>query len=318
MTVTAARRRLRRRRRRGRRDHWRRSRSRRRSRLTLEWMPSGSPPRPCRLPRRGVHRLELPGHARGGGRTAGRDRRRRARACWCRWCGRRSRTGRRLAAGRALTGPVARGDRADGRRAARGGRRASAGAAGTVRRVGRGDARAGVQHGAGWSTHENAAHGRRAATPRLPQPRRAGRRIGLVPTMGALHDGHLSLMRRARSECDVVVVSLFVNPTQFNEGADLAAYPRDEARDAMLAADERVDFLFAPSVEEIYPDGFATTVSVSGLTEMLEGASARPRPLRRRHDRCHQAVQHRRRRTSPTSARRTLSRRSSSGGSSAT
>jgi pantoate--beta-alanine ligase len=106
----------------------------------------------------------------------------------------------------------------------------------------------------------------------LAQPRRTGRRIGLVPTLGAFHEGHLSLMRRARSECDEVVVSLFVNPTQFNEGADFSAYPRDEGRDAMLAADEGVDFLFAPADDEIYPHGFATTISVNGVTEMLEGA----------------------------------------------
>jgi pantoate--beta-alanine ligase len=106
----------------------------------------------------------------------------------------------------------------------------------------------------------------------LAQPRRTGRRIGLVPTLGAFHDGHISLMRRARSECDEVVVSLFVNPTQFNEGADFSAYPRDEGRDAMLAADEGIDFLFAPADDEIYPHGFATTISVTGVTEMLEGA----------------------------------------------
>ena len=106
----------------------------------------------------------------------------------------------------------------------------------------------------------------------LAQPRREGRRIGLVPTMGALHEGHLSLMRRAREQCDEVVVSLFVNPTQFNEGTDLSAYPRDEARDAASAAAERADYLFAPSVSEMYPDGFATTVHVGGITEVLEGA----------------------------------------------
>jgi pantoate--beta-alanine ligase len=89
--------------------------------------------------------------------------------------------------------------------------------------------------------------------------------------MGALHEGHLSLIRRARGECDEVVVSLFVNPTQFNESGDLAAYPRDEARDAVAAADEQVDYLFAPSAAEIYPDGFATTVSIAGITELLEG-----------------------------------------------
>jgi pantoate--beta-alanine ligase len=89
--------------------------------------------------------------------------------------------------------------------------------------------------------------------------------------MGAFHDGHLSLMRRAREECDVVVVSLFVNPAQFNESRDLASYPRDEARDETLAADIGVDYLFAPPEEEVYPPGFATTVTVAGVTEVLEG-----------------------------------------------
>jgi pantoate--beta-alanine ligase len=107
----------------------------------------------------------------------------------------------------------------------------------------------------------------------LTRPRQAGRRIGLVPTMGAFHEGHLSLIRRARTECDDVVVSLFVNPAQFNEAADLSAYPRDGERDALLAAEEGVDFLFVPLVEEIYPPGFATTVTVAGLTDVLEGAS---------------------------------------------
>ena len=106
----------------------------------------------------------------------------------------------------------------------------------------------------------------------LAGPKRAGRRIGLVPTMGALHDGHLSLIRRARSDCEVVVMSLFVNPTQFNEPSDLAAYPRDEHRDAELAAGLGVDYLFAPPVEEVYSRGFATTVVVAGVTETLEGA----------------------------------------------
>ena len=105
----------------------------------------------------------------------------------------------------------------------------------------------------------------------LDAPRRARRVIGLVPTMGALHEGHLSLLRRAREQCDVVVMSLFVNPSQFNEAADLAAYPRDEQRDLALAEREGVDFVFAPSPEEMYPPGFATTVSVAGVTEPLEG-----------------------------------------------
>jgi pantoate--beta-alanine ligase len=109
----------------------------------------------------------------------------------------------------------------------------------------------------------------------LAPARREGRCIGLVPTMGAFHEGHLSLMRAARERCapdGVVVVSLFVNPTQFGETADLAAYPRDEGRDARLAEAEGVDVLFAPSSEEMYPDGFATTVHVAGVTDTLEGA----------------------------------------------
>jgi pantoate--beta-alanine ligase len=99
--------------------------------------------------------------------------------------------------------------------------------------------------------------------------------IGLVPTMGFFHEGHLSLIRRARGECDVVVVSLFVNPKQFSEGEDLDAYPRDEARDAALAEECGADILFAPPPEEVYPDGFATTVEVAGLTDALCG-EARP------------------------------------------
>jgi pantoate--beta-alanine ligase len=106
----------------------------------------------------------------------------------------------------------------------------------------------------------------------LLEPRRAGRTIGLVPTMGAFHEGHLSLMRRARGDCDVVVVSLFVNPAQFNDPADLERYPRDHDRDEALAAELGIDYLFAPAVPEVYPDGFATTVSVTGITETLEGA----------------------------------------------
>jgi pantoate--beta-alanine ligase len=106
----------------------------------------------------------------------------------------------------------------------------------------------------------------------LAEPHRARHTIGLVPTMGAFHEGHLSLMRRARAECDVLVVSLFVNPTQFDQPADLSRYPRDEATDARTAAGLGADYLFAPAVEEMYPAGFATTVSVAGITEMLEGA----------------------------------------------
>jgi pantoate--beta-alanine ligase len=110
----------------------------------------------------------------------------------------------------------------------------------------------------------------------VAQARAAGRSIGLVPTMGAFHAGHHSLMRAARERCDEVVVWLFVNPTQFDESSDLAAYPRDEARDAAQAAELGVDVLFAPTVEEVYPPGFATTVRVEGLSDVLEGAERGP------------------------------------------
>ena len=103
-----------------------------------------------------------------------------------------------------------------------------------------------------------------------------GRSVGLVPTMGAFHAGHHSLMRAARANQDEVIVSLFVNPSQFNDPADLAAYPRTEAQDAAEAAELGVDVLFAPSAEEIYPPGFATTVQVKGLSEVLEGAARGP------------------------------------------
>jgi pantoate--beta-alanine ligase len=105
----------------------------------------------------------------------------------------------------------------------------------------------------------------------LREARLAERVIGLVPTMGALHEGHLSLIRHARATCDEVVVSLFVNPAQFDDAGDLAAYPRDEERDAALAADAGANLLFAPPHEEVYPPGFATTVHVGGVTETLEG-----------------------------------------------
>ena len=100
--------------------------------------------------------------------------------------------------------------------------------------------------------------------------------VGFVPTMGAFHGGHHALMRAARERCDEVVVSLFVNPAQFNEPADLDAYPRDEARDAGEAAELGVDVLYAPPVEEVYPPGFATSVRVEGLSDVLEGAQRGP------------------------------------------
>ncbi|MBL3699897.1 pantoate--beta-alanine ligase [Leucobacter luti] len=98
-------------------------------------------------------------------------------------------------------------------------------------------------------------------------------RVGFVPTMGALHDGHLSLVRAARRDAEIVVLSIFVNPTQFTEASDLDAYPRQEAADAALAAGAGVDLIFAPAAAELYPQGYATTVSVAGpLTATLEGA----------------------------------------------
>jgi pantoate--beta-alanine ligase len=95
--------------------------------------------------------------------------------------------------------------------------------------------------------------------------------VGLVPTMGAFHDGHLSLFRAAREECDLAVVSLFRNPAQFAPNEDLERYPRDEERDARLAEEAGVDILFVPSVEEIYPPGFQTWVDVEELGRILEG-----------------------------------------------
>jgi pantoate--beta-alanine ligase len=105
--------------------------------------------------------------------------------------------------------------------------------------------------------------------------REQDRTIGLVPTMGALHEGHLTLVREARQMCDVVIVSIFVNPTQFGKNEDFDKYPRDLTGDAALLTDYNVDYIFAPQPEEIYPPGFSTFVYVEGLSDVLEGA-ARP------------------------------------------
>jgi pantoate--beta-alanine ligase len=101
---------------------------------------------------------------------------------------------------------------------------------------------------------------------------RANGRVGLVPTMGAFHAGHEALLAAARAECDSVVVSLFVNPAQFGDAADLERYPRDEERDAAIAAEAGIDLLFAPPAEEMYPAGFQTWIDVTQVGSILEGA----------------------------------------------
>jgi pantoate--beta-alanine ligase len=103
--------------------------------------------------------------------------------------------------------------------------------------------------------------------------RRENKTVGFVPTMGALHEGHLALVREARQMCDIVIVSIFVNPTQFNDKKDLDKYPRDLTNDAALLAEYQADYVFAPDADEIYPNGFSTFVYVENLTETLEGAS---------------------------------------------
>jgi pantoate--beta-alanine ligase len=105
------------------------------------------------------------------------------------------------------------------------------------------------------------------------EARRSGKRVGLVPTMGALHEGHLSLVRAARSQSDLAVVSIFVNPTQFGPKEDFSKYPRNLDKDQSLLQAEKVDFVFTPSIEEMYPPGSSTWVTVEGLSEKLDGRS---------------------------------------------
>ncbi len=108
----------------------------------------------------------------------------------------------------------------------------------------------------------------------LAPHRAAGRSIGLVPTMGSLHEGHISLLRAARRECEIVVMSLFVNPSQFGPEEDLERYPRDEDHDARLASEAGVDLIYAPPLATVYPENFSTSVDVAGLTEVLDGDPA--------------------------------------------
>ena len=109
----------------------------------------------------------------------------------------------------------------------------------------------------------------------LETPRRKGRLIGLVPTMGALHEGHVSLIDVAKKRSDLVVMSLFLNPAQFAEGEDLDSYPQDEGRDLAIASEAGVNLVFAPPVEEVYPPSFSTHVEVEGLTDVLCGEKSR-------------------------------------------
>ena len=131
-------------------------------------------------------------------------------------------------------------------------------------------------------SHEHVKVVRTAAELRsvVASRRVSGERIGLVPTMGALHEGHLSLIRQARAECDFVVMSLFVNPTQFNEQRDLEAYPRNEEADVRVASAAGCSLVFAPSVREMYPQGFATTIDVGAIALPLEGKARGPMHFR--------------------------------------
>src|SRR5205085_3513273 len=228
-------------------------------------------PGATRLPRRRFHGLELPRHP--ASRRRARGARRRSRAARCAAAAGTAGPSERRQLGRA--GPRGRSDRTDrprrrayrrGPAPGRGGR--GAGAPGPLRRARPANPSARPAKGAGMKTLRTVAELRAA----LSKERAPDRSIALVPTMGAFHEGHLSLMRRARADCDVVVVSLFVNPTQFLPGEDLSSYPRDEARDTALAAREGADLLFAPSMEEVYPDGPGTAVEVPAVANVLCGA----------------------------------------------
>ena len=205
---------------------------------------------------------------------------------------RRSTTGPRSGAERALTGPIARGDEDDRRAPARGGRRSARPSCSPLfDALVEADTR-GSGPGAGMRTIRTVAELR--APPR--DARAAGRTVGLVPTMGALpRRPPLADARRPRRRSDVVVVSLFVNPAQFNDARRPRRLPaRRGAATPPMAAELGVDVLFAPAPSEVYPAGFATTVHVEGLTEVLEGAERGPEPLRRRLHRRREAAQHRR------------------------
>src|SRR5215207_2771235 len=229
----------------------------------------GAPRAAGALPRRGLRCIQLPHHARGCGgapRIAGRPGAGGARSTRARERGQLGSPG--------STRRAHRSDRARRRRdrgtPAGGGRRIRARAAPALGRAGCGHSRArgGPGHRRGVRIVRTVHELREV----VRSARNVGAHIGLVPTMGAFHDGHLTLMRRGRERSGFVVVSLFVNPTQFNDAADLTRYPRDEARDAELAEIVDVDVLFTPGIAEVYPDGFATSVEVAGLAEPLEGA----------------------------------------------
>ncbi len=105
----------------------------------------------------------------------------------------------------------------------------------------------------------------------VTKEKKDGKRVGVVPTMGYLHDGHIALIREARRENDIVVLTIFVNPAQFGPNEDFERYPRDIARDREIAEEENVDYIFNPSVDDIYPEGYSTYIDVEGVSELLEG-----------------------------------------------